>query len=116
MFTDPDGVPSVDVYESLDLLGSGAVLLDVRESDEWMAGHAPVARFMPMDSVPELVTTLAGDVPIVVICRSGRRSALVARYLNDRGFTSCNLVGGMQAWQQCGQAVVRDDGSVGSVI
>jgi rhodanese-related sulfurtransferase len=91
-----------------------AVLLDVREDDEWAAGHATAARHVPLgrlraDSVPD------GKV-IVAVCRSGARSDQAAAALRDAGFDARNLAGGMKAWAQAGLPVLRDDGTPGTVI
>lgn len=96
------------------LEGGEAVLLDVREDDEWAAGHAGAATHIPLgllraDSVPQ------GRV-VVAVCRSGSRSDQAAQALRTAGFDARNLTGGMQAWQRAGLPVLRDDGQPGSVI
>ena len=86
--------------------GSGAVLLDVREDNEWSAGHAPGAVHVRLgDLDPRTFDTAA---PVVAVCRSGNRSGSAA--------TVYNLVGGMKAWREAGRPVIRDDGTVGTVI
>jgi rhodanese-related sulfurtransferase len=92
-----------------------AVLLDVRQPGEWVAGHAPGARHVPMDDVPASLATLPRDRRIVAVCRSGGRSGRVAAYLVAEGFDAWNLVGGMQAWAACGRPVVTDAGGPGAV-
>ncbi|WP_206211745.1 rhodanese-like domain-containing protein [Wenzhouxiangella sp. XN24] len=75
------------------------LLLDVRE--EWELAIAAVegATHMPMDEVPERFGELAQDRDIVVLCRSGVRSAQVARFLEQRGFDRVwNLAGGILEW------------------
>jgi|SRR6056297_1403045 len=75
------------------------LLLDVRE--EWELAIAAVegATHMPMDEVPDRLGELARDRDIVVLCRSGVRSAHVARYLEQRGFDRVwNLAGGILEW------------------
>jgi rhodanese-related sulfurtransferase len=54
-------------------------------------------------------------VPIVVICRSGGRSALATEWLATAGFDAANLVGGMQEWARAGQTVETGDGGPGRV-
>ncbi len=93
---------------------SDAMLLDVREDDEWAAGHAPQATHIRLaDLDPGAVTP---DNPVIVVCRSGSRSHKAAVALTEAGRTVYNLVGGMKAWQQSGYPVVRDDGTTGAVI
>jgi len=107
-------VPETDVAGALAQAQQGAVLLDVREPHEWQAGHAPGAVHVPLGHLtPDAVP---GDGPVVVVCRSGNRSAYATAALLSVGRTAVNLVGGMQAWSQSGQPVVRDDGSPGEVL
>ncbi len=112
----PGGVPQVTPAEAFALLESGAQLLDVREQDEWMAGHAPGAVHVPLGDLAAAVGLVDRERTVVVICRSGRRSDLAADALRQAGFDACNLSGGMQAWQQAGGAVQSSAGLPGSVI
>lgn len=92
----------------------GAVLLDVREPDEWEAGHAPGAVHLPLGRLAEAPDLLDGK-PVFAICRSGRRSGEAAKALTAAGIEARNVDGGMQAWSSAGLPVVRDDGSPGRV-
>jgi len=107
-------VPSTTVND-LDALGS-PILLDVRETDEWEAGHAPDAWFWPLARLDMVRAELPLGQKIVCICRSGVRSAKATALLNDWGLDAVNLEGGMQAWAESGRPVVHDDGSPGAVI
>jgi rhodanese-related sulfurtransferase len=89
------------------------VLLDVREPDEWAAGHAPSARHLPLRQLS--ADALDPAVPIVAVCHSGGRSARAASALGAAGYSVRNLAGGMSAWEQAGLPVVRDDGSPGFI-
>jgi rhodanese-related sulfurtransferase len=109
-------VPAVGPEEARALLDSGADLLDVREIDEWQAGHAPDAVFIPLGEVPSRTDELAADRRIVAICRSGSRSERATRFLRAQGFEVVNLTGGMRAWAAAGLDVVTDDGRPGTVI
>lgn len=111
-----EGVPQVSPSEAFALLESGAQLLDVRERDEWMAGHAPEAVHVPLGELATAVDVVDRERTVVVICRSGRRSDVAASALRHAGFDACNLAGGMQAWQQSGGAVQNSVGLPGSVI
>jgi rhodanese-related sulfurtransferase/glyoxylase-like metal-dependent hydrolase (beta-lactamase superfamily II) len=97
-------------------LDGGGVLLDVRETVEWVAGHAPGASALPMRLVHEHRSELPRDRRILVICRTGGRSAAVTDALNGWGFDAANVAGGMRAWAAAGLGVVTDDGAPGSVI
>ena len=111
-----DHAPAMSPAEAFEALAGSAVLVDVREPDEWAAGHAPEAVHVPLASVAASASGLPTDVPVIVICRSGRRSDAAAIELRRSGVDAINLTGGMQAWQQAGGSVVRDDGQPGSVI
>lgn len=98
-------------------LPEGGFLLDVREDDEWAAGHAPAAKHIPMSEFAARKEEMgAPEGPVYVICRAGSRSAQVARYLNENGVEAVNVAGGMQAWEAAGKPVVTDSGATGTVI
>ena len=96
------------------LQGRGAVLLDVREDDEWTAGHAPDAVHVPLGRVGEAASRFAGQ-EVLTVCRSGARSGRAAKTLAAAGVKVHNVAGGMSAWASAGLPVVRDDGSPGRV-
>ncbi|MDF3292876.1 rhodanese-like domain-containing protein [Streptomyces silvisoli] len=112
-----EAVREVDPLEARGLVGSGAaVLLDVREDDEWAAGHAPEAVHLPLSAVDFGDPKLMESQLFVVVCRSGRRSALVVERLRAAGRAACNLRGGMQAWSVAGLPVTCTGGQPGTVI
>lgn len=104
----------LDANDAARLVADGAMLLDVREQDEWDAGHAPMAVHLPMGEVAGRLADLP-DGAIVVVCRSGARSNRVAAFLEQTGRTAHNLAGGMQAWARTGHDVVTEDGTAGRV-
>ncbi len=99
----------VSPAEAVELVRAGAILLDVREQDEWDDGHAPQARHLAMSELNARVGELPRDVQLVCVCAVGARSGMVADALNQAGWQAVNLAGGMQAWQAAGLPVV--DGS-----
>ncbi|HWW52492.1 MAG TPA: rhodanese-like domain-containing protein [Acidimicrobiales bacterium] len=109
-------VPQIEPPEADARVAAGAYLLDVREPDEWQAGHAPAAHHVPMGEVAASTDQLPDGVDIVVICRSGGRSQKVAEFLRTQGYDASNLAGGMRAWAASGRSVVTDDGTAGAVI
>lgn len=111
-----NGIPQVTAEEAAKRVAEGALLLDVREDDEWTAGHAPDAHHLALGRLQDEHGTLPKDQPIVAVCRVGGRSERAAVALRDAGFDVVNLAGGMQAWAAAGQPVVTDDGEVGTVI
>lgn len=91
------------------------VLLDVREDDEWLRGHAPGAQHIPMGQVPARLDEIDRDAQLFVVCHAGGRSERVAQYLARNGYAPVNVSGGMQAWADAGRSVITDDGGVGTV-
>ncbi|WP_245777489.1 rhodanese-like domain-containing protein [Lentzea xinjiangensis] len=96
-------VPSVEIAEVPAVLPEGAVLLDVREQDEWDAGHAPGALHIPMSEIAARLEEVPNDVQLYVVCRAGGRSARVTQYLNQNGWEAVNVEGGMQHWEAAGR-------------
>jgi rhodanese-related sulfurtransferase len=110
------GVPTVEVGNLTD----GDFLLDVREDDEWQAGHAAGALHIPISEFMvrygELTEVAPQDGRVHVICRSGGRSAQVTMYLAQQGIDAVNVNGGMQVWAASGRPVVDDKGQPGFVL
>ena len=104
----------VGVQEAMGLREGGAVLLDVREDDEWAAGHAPDAVHVPLGEVGKAAEGFAGR-RVLVVCRSGNRSAKAAKALAEAGVDVTDVTGGMSSWAEAGLPVVCDDGSPGAV-
>ena len=110
---------------SLPTVGVGALtsedfLLDVRENDEWEAGHAEGALHIPMSEFVarygELTEAAPQDGKVYVLCRVGGRSAQVANYLIQQGIDAVNVSGGMQAWEATGRPVTDGKGGSGTVV
>ena len=106
----PQQVPTVTVPDVPAELPESTVLLDVREQDEWDAGHAPQARHIPMSELAGRLEELPADQDVLVICRSGGRSARVTAYLNANGWDARNVDGGMQQWAATGRGLTCDQG------
>lgn len=105
-------VPTVHAREVSD----EAYLLDVREPEEWRAGHAPGAVHLPMNQVPGRLAEVPQEGDVVVVCRSGHRSAQVTAYLLGNGWRNVrNLDDGMIGWAAAGRPVTAADGTVGYV-
>jgi len=110
-------VPEVGARAAAALLDAGALLLDVREPGEWQAGHVAQALLLPMGQVARHRDDFPQDRRIVVVCRSGGRSAAVAEALRTWGFDAVNLSGGMTAWALAGLPVLSTGpGSAGLVV
>jgi rhodanese-related sulfurtransferase len=105
----PRRIPTVTVDE----LPDDAAILDVREPDEWRAGHVEGSRHVPMNSVPTALqfdpALIAADRPVYVICAMGGRSGQVVAWLVHHGYDAVNIAGGMHAWQDSGRPMVTGD-------
>lgn len=100
-------VPTVSVDEVPDP-SETAVLLDVREDDEWALGHAPGALHIPLADVPARIEEIDPDAEIYVVCRQGGRSLGAVEYLTRIGYEVFQVSGGMVAWQSHGLPLVSD--------
>jgi rhodanese-related sulfurtransferase len=79
-----------------------AILVDVREEDEWKAGRVPTAVHIPLGELSQEAGALPREKEILLICRSGRRSSAAASNLAERGFRTTNVEGGARAWTEEG--------------
>ena len=91
-------------------------LLDVREHDEWGAGHVPGSVHIPMRELGSRQAELPTDRPILCVCRSGNRSGMVTRALAEAGYAAENLDGGLQSWEAYGLDLEDQSGEQGMVI
>ena len=103
--------PDVPVTE----LPDDAVVLDIREQEEWDRGHAPTAVHIPMSELParvdELAPFLDRDEPLVITCRSGGRVLQVMPWLARQGYEVANMDGGMRAWLAAGKPMEAAGGA-----
>lgn len=110
--TGPDDLPQVDPEEAIARVAQGAVLLDVRELNEWDLGHAPDARLLPLSELQARVSELPIDQPVLIICHSGMRSMRATAFLRSEGVDAINVIGGMVAWAQVGGAITPNPADV----
>ena len=103
----PDTVPEVLSAD----LPAGVFLLDVREDDEWTAGHAPEAVHVRLGDLGARAGELPHDREVYVICRSGARSAYAAQTLAGGGVSTVNVADGMTGWAVAGRPMVSADGA-----
>ncbi len=87
------------------------MVLDVREDDEWRAGHIDGALHIPLMELPQRLADIPNEHQILVVCKVGGRSAQATQFLQARGRDAANLSGGMVAWQGAGRDMVADDNS-----
>jgi len=91
-------------------------LLDVREPDEWEAGHIAGAQHIPLGELRERLAEVPKGPTILAICRHGNRSEAAARGLRTLGYTVENLEGGVTAWKRAGLPLEAEGGGPGRVI
>jgi rhodanese-related sulfurtransferase len=110
-----DSTPAIDVPGLAERLRSGAVvLLDVREDDEWQAGHVEGSLHLPYhelrDGVPERIRAAAAEARLAVACSAGNRSSIAASLLKRAGIQDIDHVvdGGIRGLAHEGFELVRE--------
>ena len=103
----PDALPEVTSAD----LPAGAFLLDVREDDEWTAGHAPGAVHVRLRELGARFGELPADREVYVICRTGHRSAYAAQALAGAGLNAINVSDGMTGWAVAGRPMISENGA-----
>lgn len=100
-------------HEVAELLAQGDVqLIDVRETHEHEAGHIAGSRLIELSNLPAQAGTIDPEVPVILYCRSGGRSALATAALEQAGFRAHNMSGGMLEWHAAGLQMEPADGYV----
>lgn len=102
-----DAVPEIDVEELDRRRQAGAFVLDVRQADEYEAGHVPGAVLVPLDEIGPRQDLIPTDQPLLVICKSGGRSLAAATALRQAGYDATNVAGGTIAWIEAGKPVAE---------
>ena len=92
-------------------LADNALMVDVRETDEWDLGHAPHSMLIPLGELPARIDELPEQRPLHIICRSGGRSGRAVAFLRANGVEAINVAGGMLAWQAAGRPMTTNNGS-----
>ncbi|MCP9987367.1 MULTISPECIES: rhodanese-like domain-containing protein [Streptomyces] len=109
-------LPAVDAAS----VPADALVLDVREDDEWAAGHVEGALHVPMSDFVarfgEVTEAVADGRRAHVVCRVGGRSAQVTQYLVQQGIDAVNVDGGMLAWERAGRPMVSEHGGPAVVV
>lgn len=80
-------------------------LLDVRQPEEYEAGHIEGARLIPLGELGQRMGELPSEAEIICVCRSGNRSGYAVQMLSGRGYRTFNLSGGMIGWSRAGLPV-----------
>ncbi len=99
--------PEISVADAAKLDPKDWFFLDVREPSEWEEAHIPYATLIPLGDLTARLTEIPKDKNIVVVCRSGNRSAVGRDLLLNSGFTSVtSMAGGVSTWQARGHPIV----------
>jgi sulfur-carrier protein adenylyltransferase/sulfurtransferase len=102
-------IEEVDPSAVREQLGNGAVVLDVREAEEWSTGHIPGAKHVPKSFLESRIEGAAPDRDqhVILYCQSGNRSAWAARtMIDDLGYTNVeSMTGGITLWKDRGYDV-----------
>lgn len=102
-------IPTIELDNVPQPLPETVTVLDVREPDEWQAGHIEGALHIPLSLLPVRVSEVP-DGEILVVCKGGGRSAQACMYLGQQGHVVINLAGGMLDWQAAGRPMVSETG------
>jgi rhodanese-related sulfurtransferase len=82
-------------------------IIDVREPDEYVAGHVPGAKLIPMGQLPARLHEVQNEGPVYVLCASGNRSLAMTQFLRSAGYDAYSVAGGTGAWAQSGRPVAQ---------
>lgn len=101
-----------DLFENVSVndVPENAAILDVREQDEWDAGHIVGARHLPLSELMQRYEELDPDEDLYIVCRTGGRSMQACGWLANQGYSVFNIAGGSGAWLDAGKPIECDNG------
>lgn len=114
-FYPEESPPSIDPLDAHERRRS-LCFIDVRKAYEWQAGHIEGSRHVTLQEVPASVNAIGRDLPIVVVCQIGQRSALATVFLREHGLEAYNLDGGLEMWARNDLPLVAEKGEQGGVV
>jgi rhodanese-related sulfurtransferase len=96
----------ISIAQAAQMRDQGAFILDVRQTEEWVQFHIPGSILIPLGDLPGRLAEVPRNEEIVVVCRSGNRSAQGRDILKQAGYTQVtSMAGGVTKWQAEGQPV-----------
>lgn len=106
--TGTDSYPlEISINDALAKRDAGAFILDVRQPEEWNEVHVPDSTLIPLGELAARAAELPKDQEIVIVCRSGNRSAQARDILLEAGFTQVtSMAGGLNQWKAAGYPTV----------
>ena len=103
-------IAEISVAELEQLIAAGSMVIDVREADEFVAGHVPTAVSIPLSTVQNRIDEFRHEGTVYVICQSGGRSMRACQYLADFDINNLvNIAGGTSGWIALGNSVVTGE-------
>ncbi len=99
----------IDTDGFADRVADGARVIDVREPDEYVAGHVPGAESIPLGTVVEHLDRFSAEGTTYVICKSGGRSMRACELAASQGYDVVNVTGGTSAWILSGRETITGD-------
>lgn len=113
----PPDIPTVDAGRVAVPVPFDLLVLDVREDDEWQAGHIEGALHVRLAQLPGRVSEIdSAGGQVLAVCRSGGRSAQATAFLRRHGHDAVNLGGGMHGWSEAGHPMVSETGRPPEVV
>ncbi len=106
-YSTPAAYPAeISVAQAAEKRDQGAFILDVREPNEWTQFHIPGATLIPLGDLPNRLNEVPKNREVVVVCRTGHRSAQGRDILRNAGYTRVtSMAGGVTQWQAQGLAI-----------
>ena len=95
----------VTIDELEQAIAQGAHVVDVREQDEFDAGHVPNAHLIPLNTVPDRMGEIPEGETVWLICQGGVRSMKASNYLEAQGYDVVSVAGGTGSWIGAGKSV-----------
>ena len=103
--------PEISVQEAQKRIEDGALLLDVREQEEYDEEHIPGSQLLPLSELVARADEVPQDREVIAQCRSGKRSAQATDFLRAQGFDVTNMEGGILKWKA--EGLPTESGSEG---
>jgi rhodanese-related sulfurtransferase len=108
----PTDEVELDPNRVAELIGQGAMLIDVRRDYEWEGGRIAGARHIEVNELTAQAESIPKDQPVIFYCRTGNRSGMAAAAFREAGYDAHNMAGGIQAWVDAGLEIEPADGEV----
>ncbi|MDA8196050.1 MAG: rhodanese-like domain-containing protein [Actinomycetota bacterium] len=105
-----EDIPEINPLQAYEAISNGTPIVDVREADEFDAGHIADAISLPLSTISESYREMSLPETLIINCRSGARSARATEFLRSIGYNAYNLTGGVIAWTHAGLPIETSDG------